>query len=142
MAYVTPHIRNNNSIRLSLNSTTSFNQPPQQDQVELYEKGYYVPESTLRNPQYCIDDVGNLAGDTVEPLSGSIWMTPRRNPQDLSQHHLLVRSGSNMEITTKPGEESESGNRFDPTLCKGSTYDQPMYHEAQSEYSNVRVGDK
>ncbi|KAF9541119.1 hypothetical protein EC957_003400 [Mortierella hygrophila] len=114
---IAPLFARNNSARYSFNSgSSSIQQPP----VELYEKGYYVPESTRRNPQFL--DAATIPYDDsvmvpVDVLSGEApWMTPqssRRNPQLVSeqlqdqeqQHHSLQSSGSVASGGTLVGDD-------------------------------------
>ncbi|KAG0279071.1 hypothetical protein BGZ95_002377 [Linnemannia exigua] len=98
MTTITPLFARDNSAQFSLNSDSSTVQ--QQPPVELYEKGYYVPESSLRNPQFfdasAVDSQSPFADEDTSFVE-SPWMTPqsgRRAPQDYSQHHLLTRSGT------------------------------------------------
>ncbi|KAG0199309.1 hypothetical protein BGX33_011734 [Mortierella sp. NVP41] len=137
MSSITPLFARNNSARFSVNSQTSTSQPPVALQ-ELYEKGYYVPESDLRNPQ-CLEaaeipyaEMGKIPlGGSELPRAPSTayspWMTPnsgRRNPQDYSQHHLLARSAS--------GVSGVTGTTIQETTT-------PDYHEARSNYSDAQM---
>lgn len=135
---ITPLFACHNSARYSFNSgSSSFQQPP----VELYEKGYYVPESSRRNPQFFdaaaipYDDSGMVP---VDVLSGKApWMTPqssRRNPQLVSeqlqdqeqQYYSLhrsesVASGGTLVVDEDDGREEDAGREA------------PVYHEACSD---------
>ncbi|KAG0379263.1 hypothetical protein BGX24_001086 [Mortierella sp. AD032] len=137
MTTFTPLFARDNSARFSLNSDslTVQQQPP----VELYEKGYYVPESSLRNPQFF--DASALAArdpfaDEDTSFVGSPRGTPqscRRAPQDYSQQHLLTRSGT--VVTTSGGEGGSSTVGTDDTL-----YEPPAYHEARSNFVDAHIG--
>ncbi|KAK5823557.1 hypothetical protein F5H01DRAFT_363222 [Linnemannia elongata] len=134
----TPLFARDNSARYSSNSgSSSIQQPP----IELYEKGYYVPESSRRNPQLFdaavipYDDSGMVP---VEVLSGEApWMTPqslRRNPQLVSeqlqvqeqQHHSLQRSGS-----VASGGTLVDDDDIEREVDAGREV--PVYHEACSD---------
>ncbi|KAF8933977.1 hypothetical protein BGZ47_010566 [Haplosporangium gracile] len=142
MTSITPLFARNNSARFSLNSgSSSIQQPP----VELYEKGYYVPESSRRNPQYFdaaaataaipYDDSGM---DPVDISSAeSPWMTPqssRRNPQLVSsqQHH---HSPKRSECVATNGSLVDDNERK-----RDAEQEAPVYHEACSSFSDARMG--
>ncbi|KAF9905586.1 Host cell factor 1 [Linnemannia zychae] len=156
MTTITPLFARNNSAHFSLNSDSSSVQ--QQPPVELYEKGYYVPESSLRNPQFYDGSVSTsaAAGTIRSPqlfdaslgtrnpfedtdLCSSEWMAPlqsgARGPQDYSSPHLLSRTISvattSEAVVAKTGEE-ESANAV--------IYEPPVYHDAQSNFSDARIG--
>ncbi|KAF9138722.1 hypothetical protein BGX30_008820 [Mortierella sp. GBA39] len=134
---IAPLFARNNSAHYSFNSgSSSIQQPP----VELYEKGYYVPESSRRNPQFF--DAASIPYDDsrmvpVDVLSGEApWMTPqssRRNPQLVSeqlqdqeqQHHSQpsesVVSGGTLVGDDDDGRKEDAGREA------------PAYHEARSD---------
>ncbi|KAF9152045.1 hypothetical protein BG015_005871 [Linnemannia schmuckeri] len=139
MTSITPLFARNNSAQFSLNSgSSSIQQPP----VELYEKGYYVPESSRRNPQYFgaaaaipYDESGMVPVDLSS--AESPWMTPqssRRNPQLVSSqqhHHSPKRSRS----------VASNGTLVDDNERKGDAErEAPVYHEACSSFSDARTG--
>ncbi|KAG9071515.1 hypothetical protein KI688_005727 [Linnemannia hyalina] len=145
---IAPLFARDNSARYSFNSGSSS---MQQQPVELYEKGYYVPESTRRNPQFF--DAATIPYDDsvmvpVDVLSGEApWMTPqssRRNPQLVSeqlhdqeqlqdqeqQHHSLQLSGSVASGGTLVGDDDDERK-------ENAGREAPVYHEARSD---ARIG--
>ncbi|KAF9330764.1 hypothetical protein BGZ91_012388 [Linnemannia elongata] len=134
----TPLFARDNSARYSSNSeSSSIQQPP----IELYEKGYYVPESSRRNPQLfdaAVIPYNDSGMVPVEVLSGEApWMTPqslRRNPQLVSeqlqvqeqQHHSLQRSGS-----VASGGTLVDDDDIEREVDAGREV--PVYHEACSD---------
>ncbi|KAF9122804.1 hypothetical protein BGW39_009485 [Mortierella sp. 14UC] len=158
MTTITPLFARNNSAQFSFNSESSSVQ--QQPPVELYEKGYYVPESSLRNPQFLgASEAASVTAGTIRSpqlfdasvrarnpfedtdLCLSEWMSPpqpgARGPQDYSSPHLLTRAGS---VATMSGaavsEAGEGGGRS----ADGTIYEPPVYHEARSNFSDARIG--
>lgn len=139
---ITPLFARNSSARYSFNSGSSYIQQPP---IELYEKGYYVPESSRRNPQFY--DAAAIPHDNsgmvpVDVLPGEApWMTPqssRRNPQLVSEqlldptqkHHSLQRSESVASGGTLVVDDDDHGRRDD------AGREAPVYHEA---CSNARL---
>jgi hypothetical protein len=141
MSSIAPLFARNNSARFSLNSThsSSFQQQP----VELYEKGYYVPESSRRNPQFFdpgaaipYDDSAMVPVDLSD--AGAPWMTPqssRRNPQLVSSQ--LGRNNSLQQVES----EASGGTLVNDEQGEGGGFGHkaPVYHEACSSFSDARI---